>query len=168
MREFTLGSFARFTAETAALHEERLSTGVGMASVILEKEVRGTFGDASKLQDLATATQDERVKKGFTANDPLLRDGSLLRDSIERVHAGLIAGVGSAEPVMVFQELGTRRGIPPRPVFAISLKEAKEKIEAAIDMAVGVSIGAVPPEAIAYAAKVKMMQDAHAEGIVGV
>ena len=55
--------------------------------------------------------------------EPLLRTGQM-RDSIEGATDGLTGIVGSADKVMLFQELGTpgaRYPIPPRPVLALAM-----------------------------------------------
>ena len=83
------------------------------------KEEIGVYqGDAPPFgawPELADVTKEDRLNKGFTENDPLLRTGGL-RDSIGRTVDGLEAAVGSTREVMVWQELGTEK-IPPRPVL---------------------------------------------------
>lgn len=96
----------------------------------LQAEVKKKFGvyqpavgDFHAWEQLASSTQKERSREGYTPNDPLLRDGSMLRDSVEYSvdPLTLTAAVGSKEMVMVYQELGTHvngmERIPPRPVF---------------------------------------------------
>lgn len=66
---------------------------------------------------LAEATKADRTRKGYPADEPLLREGDL-RDSIEIAvsdpGAALTEGaVGSNSDIAVYQELGTSR-IPPR------------------------------------------------------
>ncbi|CAN7329508.1 hypothetical protein LJR084_001925 [Variovorax sp. LjRoot84] len=65
--------------------------------------------------NLAPATVDDRIRLGFTPDDPLLRSGTL-RDSIKVTAVGSEAAVGSTDPVMLYQEQGTSN-IPPRPVL---------------------------------------------------
>lgn len=65
--------------------------------------------------ELADSTKTDRVSKGFTQNNPLLRSGEL-RDSISHEIDALEAVVGSDSDIMVYQELGTER-IPPRAVL---------------------------------------------------
>src|ERR1700745_1703668 len=54
---------------------------------------------------LAQSTQKDRVKKGFAANEPLLRTGEL-RDSIEITisHDGMSAEIGSNNEKAVWHE----------------------------------------------------------------
>lgn len=82
---------------------------------------------------LAASTQDERVREGFSPDDPLLRDGTL-RDNIERSASPLEAAVGvpskTVSPsyskdavdigdIAIWQELGTQH-IPPRSFLGLS------------------------------------------------
>jgi HK97 gp10 family phage protein len=82
---------------------------------------------------LAPATIADRIAKGFSPNDPLLRTGEL-RDSIEyvvEVEDGgekVTAEVGSNDPVAEFQELGTST-IPPRSFLWESLMRCLPEIE---------------------------------------
>ena len=73
---------------------------------------------------LAPSTIAEKTRLGYvgqvSATDPLLRTGSL-RDSITFEVEELAVTVGSPEPVAAYQEFGTSRGIPPRPVFMSSV-----------------------------------------------
>ena len=70
---------------------------------------------------LAIATQTERARLGYTPNDPLLMSGQMQRD-IQAWNegdpsvwfAGIPADAESAEYAAV-QELGSLRGVPPRP-----------------------------------------------------
>ena len=68
--------------------------------------------------ELAPSTKADRVQKGFSENEPLLRTGKL-RDSIKVSVHGPLAVVGSNEDIMVWQELGTHK-IPPRPVLGLT------------------------------------------------
>lgn len=62
---------------------------------------------------LAESTKAERVRSGYTEDDPLLRSGEL-RDSIESEVVGLAAIVGTKSQIGFWQEVGTEN-IPPRP-----------------------------------------------------
>jgi phage gpG-like protein len=140
-----VASFARFLEEQAAIAETVVVEAAEAASHILYDHVRRTFGDATKLAELAEATQDERVAQGYSPNEPLLRDGELLRDSVERIHEGLVAGVGSNEPIMAYHEFGyvSRGGtpVPPRPVFEIALYQSEPEVIALMESAVETILG---------------------------
>jgi hypothetical protein len=136
-----LGELARFLERGAGLHEEAIAAVAAGSAVVLQERVRKTFGDSNKLASLEQATQDERTALGFSANDPLLRDGKLLRDSVERVHTRTAAGVGSAEKILMYHELGyvnkrTGKSVTPRPVFKIALVESAAEIEGMINEAI--------------------------------
>lgn len=75
---------------------------------------------------LAEATVEDRVRKGYTPNDPELRSGAL-RDSISRVVEGREAVVGSTSDVMVYQEMGTSK-MPPRPILGPAAFKNREQI----------------------------------------
>lgn len=106
-----------------------------IAAKLVEKAAKDTYGDLDKLAPLAEATQVERERLGYTPNDPLLRDGSLLRDSVKinRI-APDTAVIGSDEPVALYHETGyvnarTGRPVPPRPVFRIAAEETAAAVE---------------------------------------
>lgn len=117
-------------SEETKIIEESLTE----AAKFLQTKAKEKFGEyQSGWDELSEATQKDREQKGFTANDPLLRNGHL-RDSVEMNAVGRTASVGSDDPVMVWQEKGTARtgwnganGIPPRPVFLLTYFEHGEE-----------------------------------------
>ena len=137
---FGLASFAKFldvrTVE-AALASLELAEA---ASFVLARNIMDMHG-SNELQDLAPATQTERVRLGYEPNEPLFRDGSLLRDNVERHAFPGIAAVGSAEPVAAYQEFGTDRGIPPRPAFLIGLMKSEPEVVALQNEAIAAMAG---------------------------
>lgn len=107
--------------------------GLDRAARLLEREAKrefGTYQDGAgpfaDWPELAESTKDDRVAKGFTENDPLLRTGGL-RDSIEHETDDWEAVVGSTSDIMPYQEFGTAT-IPPRPVLGIALYRRADKI----------------------------------------
>lgn len=62
---------------------------------------------------LAESTKADRVRQGYTEDDPLLRSGEL-KESIESEVIGLAAIVGTKSEIGFWQEIGTEN-IPPRP-----------------------------------------------------
>lgn len=62
---------------------------------------------------LAESTKADRVRTGYTEDDPLERSGEL-KNSIESEVVGLAGIVGSKSEIGLWQEMGTDR-IPPRP-----------------------------------------------------
>ena len=81
---------------------------------------REDTGPFSAWEELKPATKADRLQQGFTENDPLLRTGELY-GSIEHQSDFRSFVVGSTSEIMVYQELGTPKGIPPRPVLAVAL-----------------------------------------------
>lgn len=153
MRTFaSIGSFVRFLDErTAALTVANVAIGTASART-LRRTVRKNYGSHA-LEDLADATQTERIAKGYTPNDPLKRTGELLRDSTEMAMGEDIAAVGSSEPVAAYHEYGyinarTGRAVPPRPVYKMSLEEAAPKIATIIEENIGFALGVVTVKAL--------------------
>lgn len=151
LREFAgLGSFARFLDERAAEMTVGKAAIGEAAAHVLRKAVRRGYGSHA-LASLAPATQADRIKKGYTPNDPLLRDGSLLRDSTEMLVGEDFAGVGSAQPIAAYHEHGymnVRAGhsVPPRPVYKNALEEAAPAIVKIIEENIGFDLGLVSVE----------------------
>lgn len=101
------------TAANAAL--ERVAKRIEATAKSEFGVYQAAVGPFDAWPELAESTQEERVRLGFTENDPLLRSGGL-RNSISHRVADLEAEIGSDEDVMVYQEFGTEH-IPPRPVL---------------------------------------------------
>lgn len=139
-KHFSLESLGKFLEAQAVRHPEVLSLATRGSAGILYGHAYETFGDNSKLEDLAPSTQDERERLGYTPNDPLYRDGRLLRDSVEEHHDVMFAAIGSSEPVMVVQEFGDAH-VPPRPVFKIALEESMMEVVDTLSMAFQTALG---------------------------
>lgn len=102
------------------------------AGKIVEEEAKRVIGTYDYgWPQLADSTQEQRQSLGYSANEPLLRKGDL-RDSIEHTvdkfeHAVYI---GSNSEIMVYQALGTSRGIPPRnPIDGATRAKEHEVVE---------------------------------------
>ena len=127
-----LKQFARML-ETLAI-PAAASIALDAAAASIEREAKAEIGtyqrsDMGPFQpwaELKDATKQERVRLGFTENDPLLRTGEL-RDSISRKVHGLDAVIGSDSDVMVYQELGTRT-IPPRSVLGLAASRKTQDV----------------------------------------
>jgi HK97 gp10 family phage protein len=135
MKEF--GSLAHFAAHLLKIEAEVALTvhhGLKKVAVEIEKTAKSQFGHYQRATggfkawlSLTDATQADRVRQGFTPDDPLLRSGEL-RDSVSHTVNGLDAVIGSDSDVMVYQELGTEK-IPPRPVLGPAALKNRRKIE---------------------------------------
>lgn len=121
MSEFTsLGHFARHLATLEVAVALELRRGLDkVASAVKQtaKDEIGVYqpaiGPFAAWSPLAESTVADRVAKGYSPDQPLLRDGTM-RDSIDKDVSGLEAVIGSTSDIAVYQELGTDK-IPPRP-----------------------------------------------------
>lgn len=115
-----LEQFARELLSASA----RIATGLESDFRVIVKEIEETakeeigvyqpaYGPFDAWAPLAESTKADRVRKGFTEDDPLFRSGKL-RDSIQSEVVGLAAIVGTKSEIGLWQEVGTAR-IPPRP-----------------------------------------------------
>lgn len=143
----SLEAFEEFLTKSAEIHEQAIAAVAAGSAALLHEKARRTFGDLTKLAPLAQSTQDERSALGYSPDEPLLRDGRLLRDSVEQTHTRTMAAIGSDEPIMLYHEYGymnarTGTPVPPRPVFKLTLIESTEQIEEMIGEAVDVTLGA--------------------------
>lgn len=119
MKTFDLQGFAAHLASLTVAVAAEEHHALERAAVIVEREAKaeigvyqGQKGPFKAWAELAEATKADRVKKGFSENDPLLRTGDM-RDTINHQVSGKEAHVGSDSDIAVYQELGTSR-IPPR------------------------------------------------------
>jgi hypothetical protein len=74
---------------------------------------------------LAESTLKDKADKGFAVPSPLKRTGDMAASYKKELElAELAVVVGSAEKKALWQEMGTSRGIPPRPVCEPALKNS--------------------------------------------
>ncbi|MBB3175411.1 HK97 gp10 family phage protein [Endobacter medicaginis] len=142
MPEMTLAGFAE-RLERAALEYELLQRElldqVGDAVAADAKSRIGTY-DGNEWPALAESTIADRVRRGYSPDEPLLRTGQL-RDSIQHEVDGDTVTVGSGLDIAAYQELGTSR-IPPRPFIAPAMMHAGEgAVEAALVEMLGKMFG---------------------------
>lgn len=135
MKEF--GNMAQFAQHLVmlsaggfalALHE-----GMNAVGALVEERAREEFGvyqpavgPFQAWPELAQATKDDRMRQGYSENDPLLRSGKL-RGTISHESAGLEVAVGSTSDLMVYHEFGTSK-MPARPVLGTAAFSSKDKI----------------------------------------
>ena len=104
---------------------------------VIEKQAKSEVGHYQEQDgpfaawaELADSTKEDRVRQGYTENDPGLRSGEM-RDSIQHrvgLHEALI---GSDDDNLVFFELGTEKQ-PPRSVLGLAgVKKGEEAAEIA-------------------------------------
>lgn len=139
MNEFTLGTFAAFCAgEFGHNIQHGREKALEVAAKIIQAEAKRVIGTYDyNWPQLAESTQADRSKKGFPANEPLLRTGAL-RDSIHVtiVEPGHIAIVGSDSDNAVYQEFGTST-IPARPFLGGAVASTKKEIRKVVREIVG-------------------------------
>ena len=125
MKEFkSMEEFTAYLKTMMSTLKPALEQGLTVAAKMVEKEAqsefgvyqRGNMGPFQSWDELADSTKADRVGKGFSENESLYRTGEL-KESVHTEVEGYKAVVGSDSDVMVWQELGTERGIPPRAVL---------------------------------------------------
>lgn len=113
------------------------------------KEAIGTYQDAvdpfAAWPELADATKADRVRQGYSENDPGLRSGEM-RDSIEHTvkmsdFGSGEAHIGSNDDKLVWFELGTVNQ-PPRSVLGGAAARKSEEVKRLLgDAAIGIIVG---------------------------
>jgi hypothetical protein len=127
-------SFAEFAARleaSLATVRPRLEIGLAKTGTLAHTLAAEYIGnEMPEWPPLAESTIADKESKGFAVPAPLLRTGEM-RDSIqvEVDPVELEMVVGSNELVALWQEMGTDRGIPPRPFLATGLKNSLEYAE---------------------------------------
>lgn len=124
----SFGALARAFERLSQRLPSRLEVAMEASAVIVEEAAKEEIGHYQRTEtgpfasweELKPATKADRLRQGFTENDPLLRTGEL-RDSIEHTSEFNSFVVGSTSQIMVYQEMGTPKGIPPRPVLSVAL-----------------------------------------------
>jgi len=131
MKAFTdLGVFGAFLAARAVEVEHAAHSALEHGAAVVRDEARlriGTYqsevGGFAEWSSLTEATHRERVRLGYSPDDPLLRSGDL-RKAITSQREGNEAAAGVLQEasgadgrnlgnIAIWQELGTAR-IPPR------------------------------------------------------
>jgi len=103
------------------------------ACLIIEhkaKELIGTYqaeeAPFGAWPELAESTKEDRVRQGYSENEPLLRSGDM-RDHIDHLAAHTIGVIGSDQEKALAQELGTAR-IPPRSFLGMAAMMTGEQV----------------------------------------
>lgn len=134
MKEFhSLTHLALHLGEIAVAQHEMERHALEKATKLVQARAKDKIGEYQEQAgpfiawpELADATKDDRVRQGFSENEPLLRSGEL-RDSIERTVVDSVGYVGSDSDIAVYQELGTEN-IPPRSFLGGAAVESIAKI----------------------------------------
>lgn len=129
----SFGALGAHFARLAAAGEAVTHHIAEQAAQIVEKDAKeriGSYQDAAgpfgAWANLAPSTVDDRIRKGFTPDDPLLRTGGL-RKSYGHVTDGAVAVVGSSSLIALYMEQGTSK-MPPRAVVGPAAVASSEAI----------------------------------------
>ncbi|MBR0693680.1 hypothetical protein [Bradyrhizobium lablabi] len=121
-----LKEFEAMLSRSLATVEPKLAIGldkVGQLAESIAAELPGHYQPG--WAPLAESTIKDKVAKGFPVPSPLKRTGAMAGSYRKEVDpASLAMVVGSADPKALWQEMGTSRGIPPRPVCEPALKRS--------------------------------------------
>lgn len=122
----------KLAAAEVAIHTNARAA-LERVAVKVEETAKSEFGAYQPAVDqfpawaeLAESTKEERVRLGYTENDPLLRSGET-RDGIGHRVEELEAEIGSDSDILVYHEFGTAN-MPPRPVLGPALARNEEAI----------------------------------------
>jgi HK97 gp10 family phage protein len=143
MIEMKLGDFVKMLHAAVAEHRlhEAENEALDVAAKMICDEAKHVIGTYEyDWPKLAESTQAERERKGYPANEPLLRTGAM-RDSISYTitEPGKKALIGSPSDIAVYQELGTST-IPARPFLMPSVIYCQHKAEAAMGAIIGAAL----------------------------
>jgi len=128
-----------------------IATGLEAGFRVIVKEIEETakeeigvyqpvYGPFDAWAPLAESTKAERVRQGYSEDEPLLRSGEL-RDSIESEVVGLAAIVGTKSEIGFWQEVGTV-SVPPRPFIGPAYVRKIDPLMDSIEIALGRSFKA--------------------------
>lgn len=152
----SLESFSRFLERAAVTAEIPMVIAARESARVLQKNIKNVYGKGYKFEhnlagsgDLAPSTQAERTALNYTPNDPLLRDGRLLRDNVERFSEPGIAASGTPEIINAYHEFGylsfrSGKSVPPRPTFKIGLQDSEAEVIEIVELACGSILGFSP------------------------
>jgi hypothetical protein len=123
------GEFALMLNEAAIKIEAELVVPTETLMLEVAEVARAAIGTYDfGWQQLSDVTKADRVRLGYTENDPLKRTGQLQESVVgeaEPTPYGAKGVVGSDDPIAIFHEFGTSR-MPPRAVFSTAMMLAEE------------------------------------------
>ena len=159
MRSITFaGLMEKMVAMPAAVEAVALPS-IAKAATRVQKTAQEKFGTYQPgygpfeaWAALATSTVQQKIKAGSAGDDPLIghyveKRKSVypvpLRQSINIEVSGLSAQIGTNDPLGSWQELGTARGIPPRPFLRPALWQNEDAIKEDMKAALGAGLMAL-------------------------
>jgi HK97 gp10 family phage protein len=146
MKEFdSFLEFATFLGEVIVKEVEAEHMALEKAAQVIEKrakekvgEYQSQIGQFVAWAELADSTKDDRLRLGYSENDPGLRSGAM-RDSVEHHVEGGEANIGSNDDHLVYFELGTSKQ-PPRSVLGGAAAEKSNEVAEIIGEAVTLAL----------------------------
>ena len=150
MKEMTILDFLGRLSNIKHEMPKNVRAVLTKAALMIERDAKqsvGTYQDAAPpfagWAELADSTKDDRVRKGFSENEPELRTGAL-RDSYghDVEMTGPMSGeavIGSNSDVAVWQELGTKN-MPPRTIIGGAAVRQSPKVAALIGKSVHMAL----------------------------
>ena len=134
----SFGALARALQRAAERLPDTYAASMEASAKVVQQDAKARIGhyqDGWPALAESTVTEKRRLGYADAENDnPLLRTGER-RDSIKVEASARGFVVGSADPVMGYQELGTST-IPPRPVLAPALHHAAPAIAKELGFAI--------------------------------
>lgn len=122
MKEFSISGFAEQLtglAEGMPVFDEEILGYIGVVVVQTAKDKIGDYqsetGPFEAWAPLAESTKEDRLRKGYSEDNPGMRSGQM-RDSIEYIVFPGEVQIGSNDDDMLWFELGTTKQ-PPRSVL---------------------------------------------------
>lgn len=125
----SIGQFVSFMSRQVATLPAAQHHALAEGADIVLKEARDYPGHYQKGWD---KLQPETIARKATGDSPLLESGGLRDSYAAKVSDPHHAAVGSDDEKAVWQELGTSRGIPPRPVLALAGVTKEQEVVKAI------------------------------------
>ena len=151
MPDMTLMGFATFLAGAPIRLAAAEYSAMERAAKLVQAETRheiGTYqsdaGPFAAWAELADSTKQDRVRQGFTENDPGLRTGEM-QASIGYAVGVREAAVGSDEEKMEWFELGTSKQPPRSALGGAAFRKAPEVAQILGQSAVMALLGVVCP-----------------------
>ncbi|HEV8029800.1 MAG TPA: hypothetical protein VGP42_02155 [Stellaceae bacterium] len=129
----SFSGLAEFLAKQVAAMPAAKHEALEISARLVEKTAKAKLGH---YQAGWPRLQPETIARKATGDSPLLEEGGL-RDSIQhRVEGDSAAEIGSDLELAIWQEMGTSRGIPPRPFMGPAGAEKAEAVTEIIGAAV--------------------------------
>lgn len=133
----SLGEMAAILARNIVSTTVAAEHAMAKAAKVVQEDAKDRIGEYQlavgpfqKWLDLKDETKEERLRLGYSEDDPLFRSGAL-RNSIVTEHTAKQAIIGSKLPIAAYQEFGTNR-ISPRPFLGPAAYARKKQICAII------------------------------------